>query len=87
MKSKGTSSVLEAQWSVPCHNIVSKTEDKFFDFAPHPPDRGTVFDRSLLIWEAAYTELENSALTHVFADLEAVHSEWDLEEEKILQKI
>lgn len=74
MKIQDTTRVLKAQWSVICRNIPSKTKGKF----PHSvPDRsfarGTVFDRSLLILKEAYTEIENTALTHVFGDLEAIH--------------
>ena len=37
--------------------------------------------------EVTYIEFENITLTHVFGILEAVHFEWGLEEDRILQKI
>lgn len=63
MKTKETATVLEAQWSMICHNTPSKTKDKFsLCIIWQSFNRGTVFDRSLLILEIAYTELENTAL-------------------------
>lgn len=46
-----------------------------------------MFEWYLLLMEVTYIEFENITLTHVFGILEAVHFEWGLEEDRILQKI
>ena len=50
-------------------------------------DGSTVFEWYLLLMEVTYIEFENITLSHVFGILEAVHFEWGLEEDRILQKI
>ena len=56
-------------------------------FSSDTANGSTVFEWYLLLMEVTYIEFENITLTHVFGILEAVHFEWGLEEDRILQKI